>query len=95
MKDAADREIEGLKLCEEKSVEIMTRWSEDNKALNQKIASLETKLAKALLQEGSSNKSLNKNNYDINSIQDTEEGCQTTFTHLEYPMVLFTLHNTL
>ncbi|KAJ9090008.1 hypothetical protein DSO57_1007002 [Entomophthora muscae] len=63
MRDVANREIEVLKLWEEKSVEIMIKWENENKGLNQKIVSLETKLTKALLQEGSNNKGLNKNDY--------------------------------
>ncbi|KAJ9078685.1 hypothetical protein DSO57_1004310 [Entomophthora muscae] len=41
MKHAANQEIEALKAREEKSVDIMARWRDDNKVLSQKIASLE------------------------------------------------------
>ncbi|KAJ9065569.1 hypothetical protein DSO57_1018152 [Entomophthora muscae] len=47
----ADCEIKALRARKEKSVEIMARWQDGNKALSHKIASLEAKLLKALSQE--------------------------------------------
>ncbi|KAJ9081676.1 hypothetical protein DSO57_1012144 [Entomophthora muscae] len=63
VKDVANREIGGLKLWEKKSVEIMTKWQNENTDPNQKVAFLEAKLTEALLQEVSSNKGLNKHDY--------------------------------
>ncbi|KAJ9048713.1 hypothetical protein DSO57_1032187 [Entomophthora muscae] len=47
-----NREIETLRAREEKSVEIMACWWDDNKALSHKIISLEAKLLEAFSQEG-------------------------------------------
>ncbi|KAJ9090440.1 hypothetical protein DSO57_1002746 [Entomophthora muscae] len=53
VKELANHEIEALRAREEKSVEIMARWRDDNKALSHKITSLEANLVKALSQEES------------------------------------------
>ncbi|KAJ9088076.1 hypothetical protein DSO57_1026823 [Entomophthora muscae] len=58
----ANCEIEALRAREEKSIEIMAHWWDDNKVLSEKIASLEAKLLKALSQEGNSNKSQGQDN---------------------------------
>ncbi|KAJ9071467.1 hypothetical protein DSO57_1036604 [Entomophthora muscae] len=55
-------EIEALRAREEKSVEIMARWRDDKKMLSHKIASLKTKLFKALSKEGNGNKSQGQDN---------------------------------
>ncbi|KAJ9078570.1 hypothetical protein DSO57_1005413 [Entomophthora muscae] len=47
-------EIKALRAKEEKSIEIMACWRDDNKVLSHKIASLETKLFEALSQEAPS-----------------------------------------
>ncbi|KAJ9078411.1 hypothetical protein DSO57_1006825 [Entomophthora muscae] len=57
VKERVNCEIEALRGREEKSVEIMACWRDDNKALSKKIASLEAKLLKVLSQEGNGNKS--------------------------------------
>ncbi|KAJ9072673.1 hypothetical protein DSO57_1024927 [Entomophthora muscae] len=62
VKEMANWEIEVLRAREEKSVEIMAHWRDDNKVLSEKIASLEEKLLKALSQEGNSNKSQGQDN---------------------------------
>ncbi|KAJ9065946.1 hypothetical protein DSO57_1014566 [Entomophthora muscae] len=62
VKDRANCEIEALRNREEKSVEIMACWWDNNKALAHKIASLEKKLLEALSQEGNSNKSHRQDN---------------------------------
>ncbi|KAJ9061683.1 hypothetical protein DSO57_1018244 [Entomophthora muscae] len=62
VKEMANCEIEALRAQEEKSVEIMARWRDDNKVLSEKIASLEAKLLKALSQEDNSNKSQGQDN---------------------------------
>ncbi|KAJ9079671.1 hypothetical protein DSO57_1033022 [Entomophthora muscae] len=62
VKEIANLEIEALRAREEKSVEIMACWRDDNKVLSQKIASLESKLLKALSQEDNSNKSQGQDN---------------------------------
>ncbi|KAJ9090618.1 hypothetical protein DSO57_1000469 [Entomophthora muscae] len=54
--------IEALRAREEKSVEIIDRWRDDNKVLSHKIASLETKLLEALSKEGNDNKSQGQDN---------------------------------
>ncbi|KAJ9061711.1 hypothetical protein DSO57_1017963 [Entomophthora muscae] len=51
VKEMVNCEIEALRAQEEKSVEIMARWQDDDKVLSNKIASLEAKLLKALSQE--------------------------------------------
>ncbi|KAJ9080158.1 hypothetical protein DSO57_1028020 [Entomophthora muscae] len=58
----ANHEIEALRAREEKSVEIMACWRDDNKALSHKIASLEAMLLKTLSQEGNDNKSQGQDN---------------------------------
>ena len=60
--EIVNREIETLRAREEKSVEIMACWRDDNKALSHKTASLEAKLLKALSQEGNGNKSQGQDN---------------------------------
>ncbi|KAJ9069299.1 hypothetical protein DSO57_1019862 [Entomophthora muscae] len=55
VKAKANCEIQALRAREEKSIEIMVRWQDDNKVLSHKIASLETKLFKALSKEGQDN----------------------------------------
>ncbi|KAJ9067746.1 hypothetical protein DSO57_1036049 [Entomophthora muscae] len=62
VKEMANCEIEALRAREEKSVEIMAHWRDNNKVLSDKIASLEVKLLKALSQEGNSNKSQGQDN---------------------------------
>ncbi|KAJ9070770.1 hypothetical protein DSO57_1004020 [Entomophthora muscae] len=62
VKEMANCEIEALRAQEEKSVEIMACWRDDNKVLSNKIASLEAKLLKALSQEGNRNKSQGQDN---------------------------------
>ncbi|KAJ9052496.1 hypothetical protein DSO57_1033569 [Entomophthora muscae] len=62
VKEMANCEIEALRAREEKSVEIITCWRDDNKVLSHKLASLEAKLLKALLQEGNGNKSQRQDN---------------------------------
>ncbi|KAJ9083557.1 hypothetical protein DSO57_1033602 [Entomophthora muscae] len=62
VKEMANCGIEALRAQEEKSVEIMARWRDDNKVLSKKIASLETKLLEASSQEGNSNKSQGQDN---------------------------------
>ncbi|KAJ9059226.1 hypothetical protein DSO57_1004540 [Entomophthora muscae] len=62
VKAKANFEIEALRAREEKSVEIMACWRDDNKALSHKIASLETKIFKALSKEGNGNKSQGQDN---------------------------------
>ncbi|KAJ9048286.1 hypothetical protein DSO57_1036612 [Entomophthora muscae] len=51
VKDILNCEIEALRAQEEKSIEIIARWRDDNKVLSNKIASLEAKLQKAFSQE--------------------------------------------
>ncbi|KAJ9070219.1 hypothetical protein DSO57_1010704 [Entomophthora muscae] len=67
----ADREIEALRAREEKSVEIMACWWDDNKVLSEKIASLEAKLFKALSQEGQDNGRMDWLGLDL-----SHKGCQ-------------------
>ncbi|KAJ9060758.1 hypothetical protein DSO57_1027400 [Entomophthora muscae] len=55
VKEMVNCEIEALRAREEKSVEIMACWWDDNKVLSHKIAPLEAKLLKALSQEGQDN----------------------------------------
>ncbi|KAJ9056785.1 hypothetical protein DSO57_1029504 [Entomophthora muscae] len=62
VKEMANCEIEALRAQEEKSVEIMACWWDDNKVLSKKIASLEAKLLEAFSQEGNSNKSQGQDN---------------------------------
>ncbi|KAJ9067993.1 hypothetical protein DSO57_1033256 [Entomophthora muscae] len=62
VKEMVNCEIEALRAREEKNVEIMARWRDDNKVLSKKIASLEAKLLEALSQEGNSNKSQGQDN---------------------------------
>ncbi|KAJ9072263.1 hypothetical protein DSO57_1029420 [Entomophthora muscae] len=62
VKEMVNCEIKALRAREEKSVEIMACWRDDNKVLSNKIASLETKLLEALSQEGNSNKSQGQDN---------------------------------
>ncbi|KAJ9065269.1 hypothetical protein DSO57_1021448, partial [Entomophthora muscae] len=63
LKDVTNREIGGLRLWERESVKIMNKWQNENTGPNQKVASLKTKLSKALLQEGSNKKGLNKHDH--------------------------------
>ncbi|KAJ9055341.1 hypothetical protein DSO57_1004858 [Entomophthora muscae] len=83
VKHVVNQEIEALKEREEKSVEIMARWRDDNNLLSQKIASLEVKLAKDLFHEGSGSKSQPGNDngklnwLDLGSSQDIYfQSCQ-------------------
>ncbi|KAJ9077688.1 hypothetical protein DSO57_1014310 [Entomophthora muscae] len=62
VKEMVNHEIEALRAGEEKSVEIMAHWQDNNKVLSKKIASLEAKLLKALSQEGNRNKSQGQDN---------------------------------
>ncbi|KAJ9082358.1 hypothetical protein DSO57_1005223 [Entomophthora muscae] len=62
VKEMANCEIEALRAREEKSVEIMARWWDENKVLSKKIAYLEAKLLEALSQEGNNNKSQGQDN---------------------------------
>ncbi|KAJ9077951.1 hypothetical protein DSO57_1011690 [Entomophthora muscae] len=62
VKAKANCEIEALRAREEKSVDIMACWRDDNKVLSHKISSLETKLFEAFSKEGNGNKSQGQDN---------------------------------
>ncbi|KAJ9078698.1 hypothetical protein DSO57_1003969 [Entomophthora muscae] len=62
VKSKVNREIEALRAREEKNIEIMACWWDDNKVLSHKIASLKIKLFEALSKEGNRNKSQGQDN---------------------------------
>ncbi|KAJ9068166.1 hypothetical protein DSO57_1031369 [Entomophthora muscae] len=74
VKEMANCEIEALKAREEKSVEIMARWRDDNKVLYKKITSLEAKLLKALSQEDDI--SQDEANLQLGGVETAESTCQ-------------------
>ncbi|KAJ9081597.1 hypothetical protein DSO57_1012927 [Entomophthora muscae] len=82
VKAKANCEIEALRAREEKSVEIMAHWQDDNKVLSHKIASLETKLLENSSKEGNGNKSQGQDNDRMNWLDLDLSHCASWFLTL-------------
>ncbi|KAJ9085896.1 hypothetical protein DSO57_1009475 [Entomophthora muscae] len=84
VKAKENHEIEALRARDEKSVEIMARWQDENKVLSHKIPSLETNLHKASSKEDNGNKSQGQDNGGMDWLD--LDPSQWPLSRVSYPM---------